>query len=170
MALELFSRSSITGSRRENHAGYRSRRKGNVERQGIGRMGYPREVIKDHPVLLNGAPTLQPLGIQAFRARAGEERPSRFHRLVCAPSNADLRRATRWAGAHPLSPEAQIMSGSALAEQAITSFRLPTGTGSRSAQDIVLDAIILTRQEGNQRRGALRHVRRGDVRSRRTGW
>ncbi|MCE1246577.1 MAG: DNA-directed RNA polymerase subunit beta' [Firmicutes bacterium] len=48
------------------------------------------EVIKDHPVLLNRAPTLHRLGIQAFEPVLVEGKAIQIHPLVCAPYNADF--------------------------------------------------------------------------------
>jgi DNA-directed RNA polymerase subunit beta' len=48
------------------------------------------EVIIDHPVLLNRAPTLHRLGIQAFEPKLVDGRAIRLHPLVCAAFNADF--------------------------------------------------------------------------------
>ena len=48
------------------------------------------EIISDHPVLLNRAPTLHRLGIQAFQPKLVEGRAIRLHPLVCAGFNADF--------------------------------------------------------------------------------
>ena len=48
------------------------------------------EVIKDHPVLLNRAPTLHRLGIQAFEPVLVEGRAIKLHPLVCTAYNADF--------------------------------------------------------------------------------
>src|SRR5699024_3543802 len=48
------------------------------------------EVIKEHPVLLNRAPTLHRLGIQAFEPKLVEGRAIRLHPLVCTAYNADF--------------------------------------------------------------------------------
>src|SRR5204862_4378120 len=48
------------------------------------------EVIKDHPVLLNRAPTLHRLGIQAFEAVLVEGSAIQLHPLVCSAFNADF--------------------------------------------------------------------------------
>ena len=48
------------------------------------------EVIKDHPVLLNRAPTLHRLGIQAFEPVLVEGKAIQIHPLVCTPYNADF--------------------------------------------------------------------------------
>src|SRR6202007_1865661 len=48
------------------------------------------EVIKEHPVLLNRAPTLHRLGIQAFEPVLVEGKAIHLHPLVCTPYNADF--------------------------------------------------------------------------------
>ena len=64
------------------------------------------EVIKDHPVLLNRAPTLHRLGIQAFEPVLVEGRAIKLHPLVCTAFNADFD-GDQMAIHLPLSPEAQ---------------------------------------------------------------
>ena len=64
------------------------------------------EVIKDHPVLLNRAPTLHRLGIQAFEPVLVEGRAIKLHPLVCTAFNADFD-GDQMAIHIPLSPEAQ---------------------------------------------------------------
>ena len=64
------------------------------------------EVIKDHPVLLNRAPTLHRLGIQAFEPVLVEGRAIQIHPLVCAAYNADFD-GDQMAVHVPLSAEAQ---------------------------------------------------------------
>src|ERR1700687_1206624 len=65
------------------------------------------EVIKEHPVLLNRAPTLHRLGIQAFEPVLVEGKAIRIHPLVCTAFNADFD-GDQMAVHIPLSPEAQI--------------------------------------------------------------
>ena len=64
------------------------------------------EVIKDHPVLLNRAPTLHRLGIQAFEPVLVEGRALKLHPLVCTAYNADFD-GDQMAVHVPLSAEAQ---------------------------------------------------------------
>ena len=63
-------------------------------------------VIKDHPVMLNRAPTLHRLGIQAFEPVLVEGRAIKLHPLVCTAFNADFD-GDQMAIHVPLSPEAQ---------------------------------------------------------------
>jgi DNA-directed RNA polymerase subunit beta' len=67
------------------------------------------EVIEDHPVLLNRAPTLHRLGIQAFQPTLIEGKAIKIHPLVCAAFNADFD-GDQMAVHVPLSPKAQIES------------------------------------------------------------
>ena len=65
------------------------------------------EIIRDHPVLLNRAPTLHRLGIQAFEPVLVEGKAIRIHQLVCAAFNADFD-GDQMAVHVPLSFEAQL--------------------------------------------------------------
>ena len=65
------------------------------------------DVIKDHPVLLNRAPTLHRLGIQAFEPVLVEGKSIKIHPLVCTAFNADFD-GDQMAVHIPLSPEAQV--------------------------------------------------------------
>ena len=65
------------------------------------------EVIRQHPVLLNRAPTLHRLGIQAFEPTLVEGKAIRIHPLVCTAFNADFD-GDQMAVHIPLSPESQI--------------------------------------------------------------
>ena len=64
------------------------------------------EVIKEHPVLLNRAPTLHRLGIQAFEPVLIDGKALRLHPLVCEAYNADLT-GTKWPSTYRFSEEAQ---------------------------------------------------------------
>ncbi len=68
--------------------------------------GILEDVIKDHPVMLNRAPTLHRLGIQAFEPVLVEGRAIKLHPLVCEAFNADFD-GDQMAVHLPLSPEAQ---------------------------------------------------------------
>jgi len=65
------------------------------------------EAIKDHPVMLNRAPTLHRLGIQAFEPVLVEGKAIKIHPLVCTAFNADFD-GDQMAVHIPLSPEAQV--------------------------------------------------------------
>ncbi len=80
--------------------------KRNIERLRPEIWGVLEDVIKEHPVLLNRAPTLHRLGIQAFEPKLVEGRAIRLHPLVCTAYNADFD-GDQMAVHVPLSPEAQ---------------------------------------------------------------
>src|SRR5678815_4308290 len=102
------------------------------------------EVIKDHPVLLNRAPTLHRLGIQAFEPVLVEGKAIKIHPLVCTAFNADFD-GDQMAVHIPLSPEAQVeASVLMLASNNI----LSPAHGSPIAvptQDMVLGCYYLTK-------------------------
>jgi DNA-directed RNA polymerase beta' subunit len=102
------------------------------------------EVIKDHPVLLNRAPTLHRLGIQAFEPVLVEGNAIRLHPLVCSAYNADFD-GDQMAVHVPLSREAQIESRVIMLSS--NNILLPSD-GSPVAsptQDIVLGCYYLTK-------------------------
>ncbi|UCC41384.1 MAG: DNA-directed RNA polymerase subunit beta' [Candidatus Aminicenantes bacterium] len=68
---------------------------------------YLEEVVKEHPILLNRAPTLHRLGIQAFEPVLVEGKAIQIHPLVCAAFNADFD-GDQMAVHIPLSAEAQV--------------------------------------------------------------
>src|SRR5207344_1584 len=102
------------------------------------------EVIKEHPVLLNRAPTLHRLGIQAFEPVLVEGKAIRIHPLVCTAFNADFD-GDQMAVHIPLSPEAKIEA----AELMMSSKNiLSPSNGTPVAvpsQDIVLGCYYLTK-------------------------
>ncbi|MEZ5765798.1 MAG: hypothetical protein R3D69_17220 [Xanthobacteraceae bacterium] len=89
MALELFSRSSIRGST-PRVCRPRKQAKKLVEKERPEVWDILDEVIREHPVLLNRAPTLHRLGIQAFEPVLIEGKAIQLHPLVCAAFNADF--------------------------------------------------------------------------------
>ncbi|GEL78075.1 DNA-directed RNA polymerase subunit beta' [Tenuibacillus multivorans] len=106
------------------------------------------DVIKEHPVLLNRAPTLHRLGIQAFEPTLVEGRAIRLHPLVCTAYNADFD-GDQMAVHVPLSPEAQAEARILmLAAQNILNPKdgKPVVTPS---QDMVLGNYYLTLERDN---------------------
>jgi len=106
------------------------------------------EVIKEHPVLLNRAPTLHRLGIQAFEPTLVEGRAIRLHPLVCTAYNADFD-GDQMAVHVPLSAEAQAEARILmLAAQNILNPKdgKPVVTPS---QDMVLGNYYLTMERKN---------------------
>ena len=103
-------------------------------------------VIKDHPVMLNRAPTLHRLGIQAFEPVLIEGRAIKLHPLVCTAFNADFD-GDQMAVHLPLTPEAQaearylmLSANNLLKPQDGKPVAVPT-------QDMILGAYYLTIEE-----------------------
>jgi DNA-directed RNA polymerase subunit beta' len=102
------------------------------------------EVIHEHPVLLNRAPTLHRLGIQAFEPVLVEGKAIRIHPLVCTAFNADFD-GDQMAVHIPLSPESQI-EASVLMMSANNILSPANGTPiAIPSQDIVLGVYYLTK-------------------------
>jgi DNA-directed RNA polymerase subunit beta' len=104
------------------------------------------EAIKDHPVLLNRAPTLHRLGIQAFEPVLVEGKAIKIHPLVCTAFNADFD-GDQMAVHIPLSPEAQIEASVLMLSSRNI---LSPANGQPLAipsQDIVLGIYYLTKEK-----------------------
>ncbi|KGK91021.1 DNA-directed RNA polymerase subunit beta' [Desulfosporosinus sp. HMP52] len=106
MALELFKPFVMKKLVNEGHAHNIKSAKRMVERVRAEVWDVLEEVISDHPVLLNRAPTLHRLGIQAFEPILVEGRALQIHPLVCTAYNADFD-GDQMAVHVPLSAEAQ---------------------------------------------------------------
>ena len=106
MALELFKPFVMKRLDDLNHAQNIKAAKRMVERQRPIVWDVLEEVIAEHPVLLNRAPTLHRLGIQAFEPQLIEGKAIQLHPLVCAAFNADFD-GDQMAVHLPLSAEAQ---------------------------------------------------------------
>jgi DNA-directed RNA polymerase beta' subunit len=103
------------------------------------------EVIKEHPVMLNRAPTLHRLGIQAFEPVLIEGRAIQLHPLVCTAFNADFD-GDQMAVHVPLSIEAQIEARVLMMS---TNNILSPANGKpiiQPSQDVVLGAYYMTRE------------------------
>jgi DNA-directed RNA polymerase subunit beta' len=107
MAVELFKPFIINKLVEKGIAETVKRAKKIVEREGPEVYEILEEIIQDHPVLLNRAPTLHRLGIQAFEPKLVEGKAIRIHPLVCAAFNADFD-GDQMAVHVPLSFEAQL--------------------------------------------------------------
>ncbi len=90
MALELFKPHVINGLVQKEIASNIKIAKRMIENQDPRVWDVVEEKIKEHPVMLNRAPTLHRLGIQAFEPKLIEGRSIRLHPLVCAAFNADF--------------------------------------------------------------------------------
>ena len=109
------------------------------------------EVIREHPVLLNRAPTLHRLGIQAFEPVLIEGKAIQLHPLVCTAFNADFD-GDQMAVHVPLSLEAQL---EARALMMSTNNILSPANGEPiivPSQDVVLGLYYLTRAPWKARR------------------
>src|SRR5450830_945929 len=104
------------------------------------------EVIKEHPVLLNRAPTLHRLGIQAFEPVLIEGKAIKIHPLVCAAFNADFD-GDQMAVHVPLSPKAQVEAQILM----LSSHNILSPAHGKPltvpSQDLVLGLYYLTRRK-----------------------
>jgi len=107
MAVELFKPFIIHELERRGEAETVKRAKKIVEKEEPAVYEVLEDIIRDHPVLLNRAPTLHRLGIQAFEPVLVEGKAIRVHPLVCAAFNADFD-GDQMAVHLPLSFEAQL--------------------------------------------------------------
>ena len=106
MALELFKPHVINGLVKKEIASNIKAAKRMIENQDPRVWDVVEEKIKEHPVMLNRAPTLHRLGIQAFAPKLIDGRAIRLHPLVCAAFNADFD-GDQMAVHVPISEEAQ---------------------------------------------------------------
>jgi DNA-directed RNA polymerase subunit beta' len=111
---------------------------------------YLEEVVKEHPILLNRAPTLHRLGIQAFEPILVEGKAIQIHPLVCAAFNADFD-GDQMAVHIPLSVEAQVEARTLMLS---TENILSPAHGRPLAipsQDMVLGCYYLTLERPRQK-------------------
>ena len=119
-----------------------------VDREGPEVWDILEEVIREHPVLLNRAPTLHRLGIQAFEPMLVEGKAIQLHPLVCAAYNADFD-GDQMAVHVPLTIEAQL---EARALMMSTNNILSPANGEPiivPSQDVVLGLYYMTRERIN---------------------
>jgi DNA-directed RNA polymerase subunit beta' len=150
MALELFKPFIYNRLEQGGHCTTVKAAKEMVERQDPVVWDILEEVIKDHPVLLNRAPTLHRLGIQAFEPVLVEGKAIKIHPLVCTAFNADFD-GDQMAVHIPLSPEAQIEASVLMLS---TQNLLSPASGQPVAvptQDMVLGVYYLTRAKPGTR-------------------
>ena len=106
------------------------------------------EVIRDHPVLLNRAPTLHRLGIQAFQPVLVEGKAIKIHPLVCPAFNADFD-GDQMAVHVPLSPKSQVEAELLM----LSSNNILSPASGRPltvpSQDLVLGIYYLTKSRSN---------------------
>ncbi len=144
MALELFKPFIYNKLEERGHVTTIKTAKRMVEKQKSEVWDILDEVIKEHPVLLNRAPTLHRLGIQAFEPVLIEGKAIRLHPLVCSAFNADFD-GDQMAVHLPLSVEAQIEARVLM----MSSNNILSPANGRPvivpSQDIVLGCYYMTR-------------------------
>jgi DNA-directed RNA polymerase subunit beta' len=106
------------------------------------------EVIKEHPVMLNRAPTLHRLGIQAFEPLLIEGKAIQLHPLVCAAFNADFD-GDQMAVHIPLSVEAQMEARTLMLASNNVLFPANGEPSIVPSQDVVLGLYYTTRERIN---------------------
>ncbi|WP_439521036.1 DNA-directed RNA polymerase subunit beta' [Hydrogenophaga sp.] len=106
------------------------------------------EVIKEHPVMLNRAPTLHRLGIQAFEPILIEGKAIQLHPLVCAAFNADFD-GDQMAVHVPLSVEAQLEARTLMLASNNILFPANGEPSIVPSQDVVLGLYYATRERIN---------------------
>jgi DNA-directed RNA polymerase subunit beta' len=106
------------------------------------------EVIKEHPVLLNRAPTLHRLGIQAFEPILIEGKAIQLHPLVCSAFNADFD-GDQMAVHVPLSVEAQLEARTLMLASNNVLFPANGEPSIVPSQDVVLGLYYTTRERTN---------------------
>ncbi len=148
MALELFKPFIFSKLQMRGMSTTIKAAKKQVEREGAEVWDILDEVIREHPVMLNRAPTLHRLGIQAFEPVLIEGKAIQLHPLVCAAFNADFD-GDQMAVHVPLSIEAQL---EARALMMSTNNVLSPANGEPiivPSQDIVLGLYYMTRTRVN---------------------
>jgi DNA-directed RNA polymerase subunit beta' len=148
MALELFKPFIFQKLQLRGEASTIKAAKRMVEREGPEVWDILEEVIREHPVLLNRAPTLHRLGIQAFEPVLIEGKAIQLHPLVCTAFNADFD-GDQMAVHVPLSLEAQL---EARALMLSSNNILSPANGDPiivPSQDVVLGLYFMTRERVN---------------------
>jgi DNA-directed RNA polymerase subunit beta' len=146
MALELFKPFIFQKLQLRGEASTIKAAKRLVEREGPEVWDILEEVIREHPVLLNRAPTLHRLGIQAFEPLLVEGKAIQLHPLVCTAFNADFD-GDQMAVHVPLSLEAQL---EARALMMSSNNILSPANGDPiivPSQDVVLGLYYMTREK-----------------------
>jgi DNA-directed RNA polymerase subunit beta' len=146
MAVELFKPFIIHELEKRGEAETVKRAKKIVERDDPKVYEVLEEIIRDHPVLLNRAPTLHRLGIQAFEPVLVEGKAIRIHPLVCAAFNADFD-GDQMAVHVPLSFEAQLEARVLML--AANNILLPSNGRpiASPTQDMVIGCYYLTKPQ-----------------------
>src|ERR1700680_262097 len=144
MALELFKPFIYHRLEQTGHCTTIKKAKEMVEQQDPVVWDILEEVIKDHPILLNRAPTLHRLGIQAFEPVLVEGKAIKLHPLTCTAFNADFD-GDQMAVHIPLSPEAQIEASTLMLSSNNILSPAHGGPIAIPTQDMVLGCYYLTK-------------------------
>ena len=120
------------------------------------------EVIKEHPIMLNRAPTLHRLGIQAFEPILIEGKAIQLHPLVCAAFNADFD-GDPMAVHVPLSVEAQVEARTLMLASNNVLFPANGEPSIVPSQDVVLGLYYTTRERINGKGEGLIFADTGEV-------
>ncbi|PIQ90467.1 MAG: DNA-directed RNA polymerase subunit beta' [Candidatus Omnitrophica bacterium CG11_big_fil_rev_8_21_14_0_20_41_12] len=149
MALELFEPFIIKKLREKGFVHTIKGARRMVERGKIEVWDILDEVIKDHPIMLNRAPTLHRLGIQAFQPLLIEGKSIKIHPLVCTAFNADFD-GDQMAVHVPLSLESQLETKVLI--MAINNIFSPADGRPviSPTQDIILGLAYLSREKAGQ--------------------
>jgi DNA-directed RNA polymerase subunit beta' len=143
MALELFKPFIIRKLEEKNYVQTVKSAKKLVEQESPEVWDILEEIIQEHPVLLNRAPTLHRLGIQAFQPVLVEGKAIRLHPLVCAAFNADFD-GDQMAVHVPLSYEAQLEARTLM----LSAHNILSPANGKplavASQDMVIGAYFLT--------------------------
>jgi DNA-directed RNA polymerase subunit beta' len=121
------------------------------------------EVIKEHPVMLNRAPTLHRLGIQAFEPILIEGKAIQLHPLVCSAFNADFD-GDQMAVHVPLSVEAQMEARTLMLASNNILFPASGEPSIVPSQDVVLGLYYTTRERTNGKGEGIVFADTGEVR------
>ena len=150
MALELFKPFIIRKLEEKNYVQTVKSAKKLVEQESPEVWDILEEIIQEHPVLLNRAPTLHRLGIQAFQPVLVEGKAIRLHPLVCAAFNADFD-GDQMAVHVPLSYEAQLEARTLM----LSAHNILSPANGKplavASQDMVIGAYFLTMAKSGAR-------------------
>src|ERR1700752_3430327 len=162
MALELFKPFIFQKLQIRGDASTIKAAKRLVEREGTEVWDILEEVIREHPVLLNRAPTLHRLGIQAFEPMLVEGKGIQLHPLVCTAFNPDFD-GDQMAVHVPLSLEAQL-EARALMMSSNNVLKPSDGRPvAEPSQDMVLGCHFLTKEPANFEEGVKKARRIGSM-------
>ena len=152
MALELFKPFIYSKLEKEGLVTTIKAAKEMVEQQRPEVWDFLEDVIREHPVLLNRAPTLHRLGIQAFEPILVEGKAIKIHPLVCTAFNADFD-GDQMAVHVPLQPRGADRGQRPDAVARTTSCRRPTASPSRSRRRTSCSAATTSPRRRRARKG-----------------